>query len=239
MTFKQRVGKWLFAHMPVTRFLFNQIRVEVNVLWVGFLNRFSPRQRGKLRRIRQMDAVRANVACGPQVEPGFVNMDLFAASPEVLRWDCRWSLPLRDDSAAGIRVEHFLEHLETREELPSFLADCRRALKPGGVLRVIVPDAQKYLEAYLRPDLDGFKALGFPVPFPDDLPARMDVVNHVFHQGEEHRSGYDFENLRHRLQTAGFADVRRMSYRQSLDPVLACDRPVHAPYSLYVEAVKS
>jgi predicted SAM-dependent methyltransferase len=238
VTFKQRIGQWLFARLPITRFLFDQLRVELNVLWVGLLNRFSPGQRRRLRRLRQMDGVRVNVACGPHIEPGFINVDLFAASPEVLRWDCRSSLPLRDASAAGIRVEHFLEHLETREELPRFLADCRRALRPGGVLRVIVPDAQKYIAAYVAPDLEGFKALACPVPFPPELPTRLDVVNHVFHQLHEHRAGYDFENLGHRLVTAGFADVRRMAYRDSRDPALACDRPVHAPYSLYVEAVK-
>src|SRR5665213_1039902 len=116
MTLKQRIGKWLFAHMPITRFLFDQIRVELNAFWVGFLNVFSPGQRLKLRHIRSGDDLRVNVACGPHVEPGFVNVDLFSASPEVLRWDCRWTLPLKDASATGVRVEHFLEHLEVREE---------------------------------------------------------------------------------------------------------------------------
>ena len=61
----------------------------------------------------------------------------------------------------------------------------------------------------------GFKALAVPDPFPADLPTRMGVVKHVFHQSHEHR----------------------WAYRQSLLPELASDREVHAPYSLYVEAV--
>ncbi|MBE0541135.1 MAG: methyltransferase domain-containing protein [Verrucomicrobia bacterium] len=238
MTLKQQIGKWLFAHLPITRFLFDQIRLELNALLVWLLNHFSPKQRARLRRIRNGDGLRVNVACGPHIEPGCINLDLFAASPEVVRWDCRRRLPLRNSSALGIRAEHFLEHLEVCEELPSFLADCLRVLKPGGVLRIIVPDAQKYIEAYLNPDLTGFAALGFTVPLPEELPTKMDVVNHVFHQHHEHRCGYDFENLRHRLETAGFVQTVRMAYGKSSNATLACDRPVHAPYSIYVEAFK-
>ena len=153
-------------------------------------------------------------------------------------WDCRRRLPLADGSAAGIRAEHFVEHLEPREHLPAFLEDCRRALRPGGVLRIIVPDAERYLMAYCRADLLGFWDLEVPNPFPDDLPTRMDVINHVFHQWHEHRWAYDFEALEHRLRAAGFTRVDRAAYNSSRDPKLGQDRDVHAPYSLYVEAIK-
>ena len=237
MTLKQRIGKWLFAHMPITRFLFDQLRIEINALIVWFLNCFSPKQRARLRRIRMSDDLRVNVACGPHVVPGFVNLDLHGTSPEIVRWDCRRTLPLRDQSALGIRAEQFVEHLEVREELPSFLADCLRVLKPGGVLRVIVPNARKHMEAYLQPDLNAFDVLTWP-SFSKELPTRMDVVNHVFHQYHEHRWAYDFENLSDRLKTAGFGLVKEMGYERSIDPKLVCDRPIHAPYSLYVDAVK-
>ena len=35
----------------------------------------------------------------------------------------------------------------------------------------------------LRAGRSGFRALAVPNPFPEDLPTRMDVVNHVFHRG--------------------------------------------------------
>ena len=238
MTLKQRIGQWLFLKMPITRFLFDLLRFEVNAFWVEIFNHLSLAQRRKLKNLRAMNDVRVNVACGPHVAPGLVNLDLFATSPEIIRWDCRWTLPFRDDSVAGIRAEQFVEHLETREELPSFLADCLRVLKPGGVLRVIVPDARRYIEAYLRPDLSGFEELKFMIPFPPELPKRMDVLSHIFHQEHEHRHGYDFENLSDRLVTAGFVSVTRVDFRQGYDPALNCDREVHAPYSLYVEAFK-
>jgi predicted SAM-dependent methyltransferase len=237
-TLKQRVGKLIFPRLPITRFLFDILRDEAVALLVRLQNACVPSRRSRLRRLRAMRDVYVNVACGPQVLDGFVNVDLRSTNPDVIRFDARRTLPTGDGAARGIRVEQFVEHLEAREELPAFLSDCYRTLAAGGVLRIIVPDTERYLQAYCRGDLSGFWELEVPNPFPDDLPTRMDVVNHVFHQWHEHRWAYDFETLEHRLQAAGFTRVERAAYRSSHDAALAQDRPVHAPYSLYVEAIK-
>jgi predicted SAM-dependent methyltransferase len=237
LTLKQRVGEFVFPRLPITRFLFDQLRFEANGWMVRTKYAALPSYRRRLREAEQHSGVLLNVACGPQVLTGFLNIDLLPASPSVMPWDCRRSVPVATGAARGIRAEQFIEHLETREELPAFLADCRRALAPAGVLRIIVPDAERYLRAYCTPDDSGFRALAVPDPFPDDLPTRMDVINHVFHQWHEHRWGYDFETLSRRLTDAGFGRIARTGYRQSLMPELAQDRDVHAPYSLYVEAV--
>ena len=238
MTVKQRFGRWLFAHLPITRFLFDQLRVEAKAFLSKLGAAVLPWRRRRLGRVRRGRNLQVNVACGPHVLAGFVNLDLFPCRADVIGWDCRRNLPLTDGSAAGIRIEHFIEHLEPREELPTLLRDCFRVLEIGGILRIVVPDAERYLRAYCREDLIGFKELAVPDPFPEDLPTRMDVVNHVFHQWHEHRWGYDFETLADRLRRAGFTRIHCSAYRSSLDPELAQDREVHAPYSLYVEAVK-
>ena len=237
-TLKVRVGRWLYPRLPITRFLFEQLRIEGRAVCVASQNRLLPSRRARLRRLRQDREVWVNVACGPQILDGFVNLDLLPASSAVISWDCRRGLPLSDNCAAGIRAEQFVEHLEPREDLPAFLLDCRRVLKSGGVLRAIVPDAGRYLRAYCRPELDGFRELAVPIPFPDDLPTRMDIINHVFHQWDEHRWAYDFETLGLRLRSAGFVEITETSYGVSLAPRLAEDRAVHASSSLYVDARK-
>jgi predicted SAM-dependent methyltransferase len=239
LTPKQRFGSWMFQRMPITRFLFEQIRLELNSCRVRSGNVLLPWRLQRIRSLRKLRDVRVNVASGPFPLTGFINLDLNQCLPEVVPWDCRWDLPFDDNSIAGIRAEHFFEHLETKEELPSFLRDCLRVLKPGGALRVIVPDAERYLRAYTRDDLSGFIELAAPIPFPKELPTKLDVVNHVFHQGGEHRWAYDFETLSYRLRSSGFGQIERMSYRKSLDPELAQDRENHAPYSLFVDAVKT
>ena len=100
-------------------------------------------------------------------------------------------------------------------------------------------DAERYLQAYCQPGLDGLRAMAVPIPFPEDLPTRLDVINHVFHSWHEHRWAYDFDTLSHRLRAAGFTIIERADFGRSRLPALAQDRDQHRPYSLYVEAVKS
>jgi predicted SAM-dependent methyltransferase len=222
----------------VSRFFVELVRVELLSCILTLENRLLPWRRCKLKGLAREKGLHLNVGCGPHVLPGFVNLDLRPSHREVIALDCRRGFPFTDHSVAGIRAEHFFEHLEPREEVPAFLAECRRVLAEGGVLRIVVPDAERYLRAYCRDDLSGFRDLSVPEPFPEDLPTRMDIVNHTFHQWHEHRWGYDLETLVNRLQACGFARATKMSFRSSLDPELASDREEHAPYSLYVDAVR-
>ena len=237
-TLKQRLGYWVFDRLHLSRFFFDQARTELaaaGLRWKYFL---LPWRRRERKRLLTLQGAYVNVACGPGVAPALVNIDLFPCAPDVVGWDCRWSLPFADDSVAGIRAEQFVEHLEPREELRAFFGACRRTLRPGGVLRIIVPDAERYLRAYCEGGMERFRELAVVEPLPDDLPTRMDVVNHIFHQWHEHRWGYDYETLEHRLKSAGFREIRRSSFRESAAPPLAVDLEHHRPYSLYVEAVK-
>jgi predicted SAM-dependent methyltransferase len=238
VTLKRRIRILIAWGLPISEFVFEIVRDEVRCALVRGENAVLPWRRRRLALLRGRREVLVNVACGPQRLEGFVTLDLRPSDPDIIAWDSRRALPLGDGTARGIRIEHFIEHVEAREELPALLRDCRRALATGGVLRIIVPDAERYLQAYCRSDLSGFHDLEVPVPFPSDLPTRMDVINHVFHQRHEHRWAYDFETLAHRLHDAGFATVERSAYQSSRDPRLAQDRATHAPYSLYVEAVK-
>jgi predicted SAM-dependent methyltransferase len=188
-----------------------------------------------LAALRRRRRLLANIGAGGHPVDGFVNLDLFAA-PGVVAWDCRRSLPFADGSVRGLRAEHFFEHLDPREEAPQFLAAAWRVLEAGGVIRLIVPDAARFMAAYAA-GRRAFDHLAVPDPFPDDLPTRMDVVSHVFHQDHEHHWAYDAESLADRLVRAGFTDITQVAFRESLDPALAVvDNEVHAPYSLYVDA---
>jgi predicted SAM-dependent methyltransferase len=228
----------VLSRLPLTRSTIDLLLWEARAASLRLSSALLPTERRRLRQIREERDCLLNVACGPQVLPGFFNLDLRPATPQILRWDCRTTLPVSDGAAAGIRAEHFLEHLDPRDEAPLFLRACHRALASGGVLRLIVPDAERYLMAYCAGGLSGYQALGVPIPFPADLPTRLDVINHVFHQWDEHRWAYDFETLEHRLRQAGFSRIERSAYRESSLPVLAQDREAHAPYSLYVDATK-
>jgi predicted SAM-dependent methyltransferase len=123
--------------------------------------------------------------------------------------------------------------------VPKFLAEVNRILEMNGVIRIVVPNAQRYLEAYVANKPDVWNALGWDLAnMPDDILTPMHIVNHVFHQSGEHLFAYDFETLKLVLEKSGFRRVLNQNFRVSLHPKLAIDQVNHRLYSLYVEAMK-
>jgi predicted SAM-dependent methyltransferase len=185
-----------------------------------------------------------NVGCGDRGKPGWVNLD-FSSCPGVnCVYDCRKDLPFSDNSVRFVFTEHFLEHIDYTEELPLFLSECCRVLQPGGVIRIVVPDAEKYILAYCA---EGWEDLIRVRPLQRDLSdvhfgskfsTKMEVVNAMFRQYFEHKFAYDFSTLQFVLSRYGFHDVRKLSCGESTRPDLCIDNPARASESLYVEAVK-
>jgi predicted SAM-dependent methyltransferase len=181
-----------------------------------------------------------NVGCGDSGLPGWVNVDVYDAPGVSCVFDCRTSLPLEPNSARVIYAEHFFEHLDRFDEAPLFLAACLQALRPGGVLRIVVPDAEKYVRAYCSED--GWAALtSFSPLVPSDQPqgdvTTMDIVNHHFRQGHQHKWAYDYETLETLIRTVGFARIVRSEYNTSTLSYLRIDSPTRRAESLYVEAI--
>jgi hypothetical protein len=109
----------------------------------------------------------------------------------------------------------------------------------AGVLRIIVPDAEAFVRAYVAPGWDALNRLSAQGErFQDSFATKMEVLNHVFIQGYEHFGGCDFETLRGALIKAGFQGVSRRAFREGRFPGGCIDRAQHKPYSLYVEATK-
>jgi SAM-dependent methyltransferase len=65
----------------------------------------------------------------------------------IIRHDLRKGIPFPDGTFDVVYHSHFLEHLHP-DDAPSMLQECLRVLKPGGVLRVVVPDLQTGIARY-------------------------------------------------------------------------------------------
>jgi predicted SAM-dependent methyltransferase len=222
------------------RFALRQAALELRV---QRLHRASCRDARRLE--RGGDPLRLNLASGHHPKPGWINVDLFAPAAD-LRLDLREPLPFSDNAVAYIYAEHFFEHLEypnvftslgwdlETPESPSealgFLRECRRVLMPGGVLDVVVPDAEGMIGEYV-----GRHQVEFPMhPWwgPKWCDTPMHCVNYLFRQGREHKYAYDEETLVRVLESTGFVQVTRRAF----DPTR--DAPNHDVGSLCVTASK-
>ena len=238
--FKQAVGRALIPRLPIGRRSFDILRFEFGCLARRARNAVSPRYRSRVRRLRAQRGISLNLGSGGQGLPGWINIDARWSADCYIACDIRRGLPLRDGQVRRIFAEHVVEHLDFRGDVPALFREFRRVLEPGGTVRIIVPDAGRFAEAYASPSREpAFLALGWDLAdLPDDIYTPMHVLNHVFHQSGEHLFGWDFETMQLLLTCAGFANVIRQEFRVSSDPDLAIDQPVHRAYSLVVEAQK-
>ena len=90
-----------------------------------------------------------NLGCGSRALPTWVNLD-FAAQPGlVAEHDLRQSLPFAAATFDVVYHSHVLEHLSPADA-HRFLAECQRVLRPGGILRIAVPDLEQKARLYLE-----------------------------------------------------------------------------------------
>lgn len=182
-----------------------------------------------------------DLGCGLNTHDGFINADFLWHPGVDLCWDITRGVPLADASLDGIYSEHCLEHFPLKTAA-FILRECRRILRPRGILRVIVPDAEIYLSTYARKkagDNDARFPFDGDVTFEGVSSPILDV-NRIFYQDRESPHGhwfiYDFDMLAVMLRRAGFSAVARTSYCQGSDPKLLIDTEARAVESLYVEA---
>jgi predicted SAM-dependent methyltransferase len=90
-----------------------------------------------------------NLGCGGCFHRDWVNVDFVSSDPAVIKHDLREKLPFGDSSFSVVYHSHVLEHLP-RRAAPGFIRECHRVLKPGGILRVVVPDLEGIARLYLE-----------------------------------------------------------------------------------------
>lgn len=213
-------------------------RFEMQLAIISFKAVCSPRQWRSRHRLRKSDNLKVQIGSGPNPVAGWVNID--GGYHADIQIDLRRTLPLRTGSVAYIFTEHFLDHLEYPNGIGHMLSECQRVLKPGGIMRAIVHDAERLLRAYVDKDTGFFHQIGALGEACCDASSLIAVVNHLFRFNGFHQFIYDYETLESEFLKAGFSTVLRSTFRGSLTPELNLDLDLRdrAPQSLYVEAVK-
>jgi predicted SAM-dependent methyltransferase len=90
-----------------------------------------------------------NLGCGKRWHPDWRNVDLISTAPEVEAIDLLKPWPFEHNFYDAIYCSHVLEHIP-RKTAPQFVRQCWDVLKPGGILRIVVPDLEGICREYLH-----------------------------------------------------------------------------------------
>jgi SAM-dependent methyltransferase len=90
-----------------------------------------------------------NLGCGNRFHEDWANYDLIPSAPGVKTIDLTEPLPFEEDRFDVIYSSHVLEHIP-RQRVPVLLREMARILKPGGIVRIVVPDLEGIVREYLR-----------------------------------------------------------------------------------------
>ncbi len=174
-----------------------------------------------------------NVGCGSNPQAGFINLDYHWTPSIDICWDItRKPYPIPNETLEGIYTEHCLEHV-TLSACEINLQEFYRMLKPGGTLRIIVPDGEIYLAIYNRRK----NGEQIDMPYEKGYITPMARVNGIF-RNFGHKFIYDFETFEKLLIKEGFTNVKKEKYAKGRDHRLLIDTDWRAVESLYVEASK-
>jgi len=89
-----------------------------------------------------------NLGCGTQHFTGsWINIDIEPLKKPDLLLDITKGLPYEDDSIDEIYTSHVFEHL-TLEDMVKVIKECKRVLKKGCFITIVVPDFLVSLKMY-------------------------------------------------------------------------------------------
>jgi predicted SAM-dependent methyltransferase len=188
-----------------------------------------PRERRRAETAARECNLRLHLGSAWQPKEGWFNVDLIG-HPVDLAWNLAHGLPFPDGSAEAIFHEHLLEHL-TLEAAATLIEESHRVLSRGGVMRIAVPDAGRYLLSYAN------GGQGLIDEYRPGRPTTLLAAQEIFYL-HGHRSAWDLETLGLFVRAAGFEQYEGRGFGDSrIEP--CPDGPHREQESIYVEAVKA
>lgn len=204
--------------------------------------------------------MRINLGCGQSPTPGWTNFDnsltvKLARTPAALLLPGRgdyvrcvrehairpgnaMKIPVGDGVADVLYTSHMLEHID-RREVPAFLTQARRVLKPGGVFRIVVPDLRAAVNDYIaHGDADHFIHHTHMVhPKPATTFGKLKFAFFTGFRG--HQWMYDAKSLAKLLAQAGFENPQSLRPGETTIPDPGnLNLREREEGSLYMEAIR-
>jgi SAM-dependent methyltransferase len=175
---------------------------------------------------------RLNWGSGAHPEPGWINSDIKDVPGVDITCDIRDGLPLEESSLDYVVSIHALPEIPMMD-LVGALRELRRVLKPGGVLRLGLPDLDKGIKTYLENDRDYFL-----IPDEDAATIGGKFVTQLLWYGWS-RTLFTQDFTEELLRQAGYREIHGCSYRETksrFPEIVELDSRERE--SFFVEAVK-
>lgn len=151
--------------------------------------------------------VRLNLGCGSYHLKGFINVDQFAnVQPDLVA--NALDLPYDPETVDEIYCGHMLEHLTLKDGIKA-LKYWHGLLKPGGAIRVTVPDFDYLAAEHLKH------------PTTESIVELNDLYIFSYVQESPHKYCYNEALLKEALKDAGFKNLERLpvDHEYFVDPV--------------------
>jgi predicted SAM-dependent methyltransferase len=180
--------------------------------WVGYTLWRRIRQRAlTLRRVfirpnlpvNSDGKVRIHLGCGDIASPQFINVDARSAPHVHYVSDVTDLFMFSDKSADLVYACHVLEHVR-HNALKRTLWEWRRVLKPGGILRLSVPDFDKIIHIYCSSS-HNMESIQAP------------LMGGQTYEQNAHYTAFNCQYLSGLLKEAGFREVREWNARDVSD----------------------
>lgn len=203
--------------------------------------------------------LKLNLGCGDQVVEGWVNVDyalgarlastpiLGAAVRKLKLFEMQWNpeirihdltrpLPWPDATVDVCYTSHTVEHM-SRDDGLRLVREAFRVLKPGGVLRVVVPDVHAIVERYRCGELaaDHFvEELGVLYG-----PGKRGLRKMLAPMVEfPHKCMYDTRSMQQLLQSVGFTARARAGFDSDIVDIRSIEKLDRTVDAVIVEGLK-
>jgi len=178
----------------------------------------------------QVNLRRLHWGCGSITPAGWINSDLEPGPSVDISGNILDGLPLADESIDYISSQHALQDLRIYDQVRA-MSELRRVLKPGGVLRLSLPDFDRAMAAYQSGHRDYFMVWDWET-------ISGNFITHILWYNLS-QTLFTYEFAEELLRQAGFSEVQRVGYRQTVSrfPEIV-DLDSREAESFFVEAFK-
>ncbi len=217
----------------------------------AFLLRYTSLNRRRLEQnVQDLSIDRLHAGCGNVFLPGWLNItyeprEEYGCIKEVKgAWVLNYNLlkpwPVGKDSIRFIAASHFIEHLDLNDGI-RFLKESFRVMKDGGAIRLSCPDLELYARNYVQGNKNFFehKLIREWCTFQQAQTPGEILAAKAYDSGGSHKWFYDYDSLKHILESAGFRHVRRCQRLEGDVPdLVSIELAEREMETVYVEAVK-